>query len=123
MEQLAQGHGPDARFIRWFFSTGGDRTIFPASAAKIGEWVDNVLLTNPNVAEEWLRNALVCVPNHPLLHIALAGSETDSKRTDFLRLFGFRKRACIEARDHGEPSRAARRGLFPEGRASGFGDA
>jgi hypothetical protein len=72
----------------------------------------------------------------------------------------FWKRACIEARDHGEPSRtvksaerrngingggprersvdggggrlcrirvtldrAARRGLFPRGRASGFGDA
>ena len=31
---------------------------------------------------------MVCVPNHPLLHIALAGSETDSKRADFLRLFG-----------------------------------
>jgi WD40 repeat protein len=88
LEQLAQGLGPNARFIRWFFSTGGDRTIFPASDAKIDEWVDNVILTNPNVTEEWLRNALVCVPNHPLLHIALAGSETDSRRADFLRLFG-----------------------------------
>ena len=79
---------PDARFMRWFFSTGGDRTIFPASNVKVAEWVDNTLLTNPNVTEEWLRNALVSLPDHPLLHIALAGFETDSKRADFLRGFG-----------------------------------
>ena len=36
-----------------------------------------------------MRNALVFLPNHPLLHIALAGFETDSKRADFLRSFGF----------------------------------
>jgi WD40 repeat protein/serine/threonine protein kinase/energy-coupling factor transporter ATP-binding protein EcfA2 len=88
LENLTQGLGPNACFIRWFFSTGGDRTIFPASDVKIGEWVDNALLTNPNVTEEWVRNALVCVPNHSLLHIALAGSESDCKRADFLRLFG-----------------------------------
>ena len=79
---------PDARFIRWFFSTGSDRTIFPASNVKVAEWVDNALLTNPNLTEEWLRNALIFLPDHPLLHIALAGFETDSKRADFLRSFG-----------------------------------
>ena len=88
LKDLAQGLGPDARFIRWFFSTGGDRTIFPASDVKIAEWVDNALLTNPNLTEEWVRNALVLLPDHPLLHIALAGFETDSKRADFLRSFG-----------------------------------
>ena len=50
--------------------------------------MDNALLTNPNVNEEWVRNALVFLPDHPLLHIALAGFETDSKRADFLRSFG-----------------------------------
>jgi len=50
--------------------------------------VDNTLLTNPNVTEEWVRDALVSLPDHPLLHIALAGFETDSKRADFLRSFG-----------------------------------
>jgi hypothetical protein len=50
--------------------------------------VDNGLLTNPNLTEEWVRNALIPLPNHPLLHIALAGFETDPKRADFLRLFG-----------------------------------
>ena len=35
-----------------------------------------------------MRNALVFFPDHPLLHIALAGFETDSKRADFLRSFG-----------------------------------
>ena len=45
-------------------------------------------MTNPNVTEEWVRNALVLLPNQPLLHIALAGFETDSKRADFLRSFG-----------------------------------
>jgi hypothetical protein len=59
LKDLAQGFGPSARFIRWFFSTGSDRTIFPASDVKIAEWVDNALLTNPNVTEEWMRNALI----------------------------------------------------------------
>src|SRR5271166_737493 len=59
LRSLARDHGPNARFIRWFFSTGGDRTIFPASDIKVVEWVDNALLTNPNVNEEWVRNALV----------------------------------------------------------------
>jgi hypothetical protein len=50
--------------------------------------VDNTLLTNSNVTEKWIRNALIFLPNHPLLHIALAGFETDSRRADFLRSFG-----------------------------------
>jgi WD40 repeat protein len=84
----AQDIGPDTRFIRWFFSTGGDRTIFPASQVKIAEWVDNALLTNPNLTEGWLRNALAYLPDDALLHIALAEFETDSNRADFLRSFG-----------------------------------
>ena len=91
LKDLAQDlstNAPNARFIQWFFSTGNDRTIFPASDTKVIEWVDNALLTNPNVTEEWVRNALVFFPDHSLLHIALAGFETDSKRADFLRSFG-----------------------------------
>jgi hypothetical protein len=88
LKDLAQDLRPNARFIRWFFSTGGDRTIFPASNVKVGEWMDNALLTNPNITEEWLRNALIFLPDHPLLHIALARFEIDSKRADFLRSFG-----------------------------------
>ncbi len=88
LKESAQGLGSNARFIRWFISTGGDRTVSPASNVKVAEWVDNALLTNPNLSEEWLRNALVFLPNHPLLHLALAGWETDSKRADFLRSFG-----------------------------------
>jgi hypothetical protein len=88
LKDLAQGDGPSARFIRWFFSTASDRTIFPASDVKIAEWVDNALSTNPNVTEEWVRNALIPLPNHSLLHIALAGFETDPKRAEFLRSFG-----------------------------------
>ena len=88
LRDLAQGLGPSARFTRWFVSGGGDRTIFPASDVKIAEWVNNALLTNANLTEEWVRNALIFLPNHPLLHIALAGFETDSNRADFLRSFG-----------------------------------
>jgi hypothetical protein len=88
LKDLAQDLRPNARFIRWFFNTGGDRTIFPASNVKVGEWVDNALLTNPNITEEWVRNALIFLPDHSLLHIALAQFETDSKRADFLRSFG-----------------------------------
>ena len=50
LKDLAQGFGPSPRFIRWFFSTGGDRTVSPASDVKVAEWVDNTLLTNPNVS-------------------------------------------------------------------------
>jgi WD40 repeat protein/serine/threonine protein kinase len=85
---LAQGFRPDARFMRWFFSTGRDRTIFPASDAKVADWVNDALLTNPNLTDHWLQNALVFLPEHPLLHIALAAFETDAKRADFLRSFG-----------------------------------
>jgi hypothetical protein len=88
LKDLAQGSGPGTRFIRWFFSAGTDETLFPASDLKITEWVDNALLTNSNLTEEWIRNALIFLPNHPLLHIALAGFETDSRRADFLRSFG-----------------------------------
>ncbi|MBV9490222.1 MAG: WD40 repeat domain-containing protein, partial [Verrucomicrobia bacterium] len=88
LKNVARDVRPDARFVRWFFSAGSERTIFPASDVKIVAWVDNVLVTNPNVTEEWLRDALGFLPDHPLLHIALAGSETDSKRADFLRSFG-----------------------------------
>jgi hypothetical protein len=88
LKNLAQELRPDTRFIRWFFSTGGDRTILPASDVTVSDWVDNALVTNPNLAKEWLREALAFLPNHPLLHIALAGFETDSKRADFLCSFG-----------------------------------
>jgi WD40 repeat protein len=88
LKELVQDFPPYARFKRWFVSTGGDRTIFPTSDVKLAEWVDNALLTNPNLSEEWLQNALVSLPGHPLLHIALAGFETDSKRANFLRAFG-----------------------------------
>jgi WD40 repeat protein len=88
LEDSAQDSQANSRFIRWFFSTGGDQTIFPASQVKIANWVDNALLTNENVTEEWLRNALDFLPDYPLLHIALARLEPDSKRADFLRSFG-----------------------------------
>ena len=64
LQQLAQAPRVDAPFLRWFFSTGNDRTIFPASEVKVADWVNNVL------------------------HIALAKFETAPKRADFLRLFG-----------------------------------
>jgi WD40 repeat protein len=88
LKDLVQGLDPSARFTRWFFSGGGDRTIFPGSDVKIAQWVDNALLTNSNVTEEWVRNALIFLPDHPLLHIVLAGFESDSRRADFLRSFG-----------------------------------
>ena len=83
-----QDSRPDTRFIQWFFSIGADRTIFPASHVKIADWVDNALLTHPNLTDQWLQDALVLLPDHSLLHIALAAFETDAKRADFLRSFG-----------------------------------
>jgi tetratricopeptide (TPR) repeat protein len=88
LKNLAQGDRPNARFIGWFFSSGNDRTIFPASEVRVSDWVANALLTNPNETKEWIRNAIANLPDHSLLHIALAGFETDSKSADFLRSFG-----------------------------------
>ena len=53
LKDLAQGPGLGARFIRWFFSTGSDRTIFPASDVKMAEWVDNALLEFWVLGEVW----------------------------------------------------------------------
>ena len=88
LKDLAQDLRSQRALHTVVFQYRSDRTIFPASDIKVIEWVDNALLTNPNVTEEWVRNALVFLPDHPLLHIALAGFETDSKRADFLRSFG-----------------------------------
>jgi WD40 repeat protein len=88
LKGLAEDFRPSARFVQWFFGTGGYRTIFPASDTKVVEWVDNVLLTNPDVTEEWLRNALGFLPENPLLHIALARFESDAGRANFLRSLG-----------------------------------
>jgi hypothetical protein len=88
LKESVQDFRPSARFVRWFFNTGPDRTVFPASDVKLAEWVDNALLTNPTPTEQWLQNALIFLPGHPLLHIALAGFETDSTRADSLRSFG-----------------------------------
>jgi hypothetical protein len=97
LQDRAQEFRPDARFMRWFFSTGRDRTILPASDVKVADWVDNALLTNPNLTEEWLQNALIFLPDHPSLHIALAAFETDAKRADFLRSFGLARLPKISA--------------------------
>jgi WD40 repeat protein len=88
LKDSAQDVRSSERFIRWFFGTGGDRTIFPASDVTVVEWIDNSVLTNPDVAEEWLRNALVFQPGNALLHIALARFETNFDRASFLRSFG-----------------------------------
>jgi hypothetical protein len=88
LNDLGKNPRPNARLLRWFFGAGSQRTIFPASDVKVAAWVDNTLLTNPNLTEEWVRNALLFLPDHPLLHISLAGFETDPKRADFLRSFG-----------------------------------
>jgi WD40 repeat protein/serine/threonine protein kinase len=61
LKNSAQDLGPTAHFIRWFFSSARDRTIFPASGVKLSDWLDNSLLTNPDLTKEWihanLRNA------------------------------------------------------------------
>jgi WD40 repeat protein len=91
LKDSAQDSGANGRFLRWFFSARTDRTIFPASDLKVVEWVDNAILTNSSVTEQWLRNALIFLPDHPMLHIALAGFESDSRRADFLRSFGLKR--------------------------------
>jgi WD40 repeat protein len=88
LNALAAGDDPEARFLRWFLGTGGTRTVFPAGDTKVADWIDNALLTNPDLTEVWLRNALLFLPDNALLHLGLAKFETDSGRADFLRSFG-----------------------------------
>jgi WD40 repeat protein/serine/threonine protein kinase len=88
LKNFAQGPGPNACFLRWFFSTARERTIFPASDVKMTDWVNNSLLTIPNLTKDWMQNALAFLPDDPLLHIALAAFETSSRHADFLRSFG-----------------------------------
>jgi dipeptidyl aminopeptidase/acylaminoacyl peptidase len=84
---LMEARPAGARFIQWFLSAGGERTLFPASNTKTVEWLHNALLTNSDLSEEWLRSALVLLPDDALLHVALAKFENDPKRADFLRAF------------------------------------
>jgi len=88
LKNSAHDLGPSAQFIRWFFSPARDRTIFPASSVKVFDWVNNSLLTNPNLTKEWIRNVLAFLPYNPLLHIGLADFEADSRRANFLCSFG-----------------------------------
>jgi hypothetical protein len=88
LNAFAAGDDPEARFLRWFLGTGGTRTVFPASDTKVADWIDDALLTNPDLTEGWLRNALLFLPDNALLHFGLAKFETDSGRADFLRSFG-----------------------------------
>ena len=77
-----------AQFIQWFLSAGGERTLFPGCNTRAVEWIHNALLTNADLSEEWLRSAMVSLPDDPLLHVALAKFENDPQRADFLRAFG-----------------------------------
>jgi len=88
LSALAVGNGPEARFLRWFFANDGNRTIFPLSDVAVADWIENALLTNSDVTEEWLRHGLLSLPDNALLHLALAKYETDSGRAAFLRSFG-----------------------------------
>ena len=115
LKNSAHDLGPSAQFIRWFFSSAPDRTIFPASSVKVSDWVNNSLLTNPDLTKEWMRNALAFLPGNPLLQIGLAGFEADSRRADFLRSFGlarlpnnsaFCARAAELLLEHGRPELA-----------------
>lgn len=85
---LMEARPAGAQFIQWFLSAGGERTLFPGSKTTAIDWVHNALLTNADLSEEWLRSALVLLPDDPLLHVALAKFENDPQRADFLRAFG-----------------------------------
>jgi hypothetical protein len=88
VNDLTTGDDPEARFLRWFLGTGGTRTVIPANNTKVAEWIENALLTSPDLTAGWLRNALLFLPDDALLHLALAKFETNSSRADFLRRFG-----------------------------------
>ena len=88
LNDLAVGNDPNARFLRWFFGTAATGTIFPTSDTKVPQWIDNAILTNSDLTEAWIRNALLFLPDNALLHLALAKFEPGSARADFLLSFG-----------------------------------
>jgi hypothetical protein len=88
---------------------------FQRAVVRVSDWVNNSLLTNPDLTKQWMRNALAFLPNNPLLEIGLAGFEADSRRADFLRSFGLARLPnnsafCTRAAEllvgHGRPERA-----------------
>jgi WD40 repeat protein/tetratricopeptide (TPR) repeat protein len=88
VRNLMEAQPARAQFMQWFLSAGGERTLFPGCNTRKVEWIHNALLTNADLSEEWLRSAMVSLPDDPLLHVALAKFENDPQRADFLRAFG-----------------------------------
>jgi WD40 repeat protein/TPR repeat protein len=75
---------PLGLFITWFCSSEANRPLFPRSKATVADCVDNALLTTTDTSETWLRNALRCFPNNPLLLIRLASFAKNTKSAEFL---------------------------------------
>jgi tetratricopeptide (TPR) repeat protein len=86
--QHIKGVSAQARFLRWFFASGGERAIFSGVETMAAEWVDNSLLTHRTVSEEFLADSAALLPSHGLLYIALAMYDTNKVSADFLRDFG-----------------------------------
>jgi WD40 repeat protein/TPR repeat protein len=82
--KFAGDSDPLGRFITWFCTSEANRPLFPGSKATVADCLYNALLTTTDTSETWLRNALRCFPNNPLLLIRLASFAKNTKSAEFL---------------------------------------
>ena len=76
---------PMSRLIRWLCSPSGETTIIPSSSVSAARWVDNQILTIPQVTEDFATQAFEALPGRPLPEIAMAQFVKDSAGAKFLR--------------------------------------
>ena len=104
-----------SRFIRWLCSPSEETTLLPSGSVSAAIWVDNQILTIPNVTEALAREAFEALPDRPLPAIAMAQFVTDSAGAKFLPTLALQRlpkdsQICIRAgellRNQGQPDQA-----------------
>ena len=86
---------------RWFLTPTGERAFTPGSPLTTVALAERELVSGQ---EDGVRDALALCPALPLVHLALAASEKDAARADFLRRYGL---ARLPAGDVSRHLRAA----------------
>jgi WD40 repeat protein/tetratricopeptide (TPR) repeat protein len=76
---------PMSRFILWVCSPVEGATIFANCGVSRATWIDNQILTAPEVTEAFAREAFLALPGSPLTELGMAKFVDDSVGAKFLR--------------------------------------
>ncbi len=111
----AKDDHPMSRLIRWLCSPSEETTILPSSSVSAAIWVDNQIITIPQVTKAFATEAFEALPDSPLPEIAMAQFVKDSAGAKFLRSQALQRlpkdsQICTRAgellRDQGQPTEA-----------------